>query len=108
MREAFEKILALQNQSAKTQTDVAGLQQKLHEITADQARLRANLKEMPETAAAYKRYLKKFDDQETMIEKLQDQIQELQKQAIQQRQELDAFVDGLYMEATIEKASPLP
>ena len=39
-------------------------------IVDDQARLRANLKEMPATAAAYKRYLEKFDQQETQIEDL--------------------------------------
>ena len=41
---------------------------KLNDIVQDQTRLRANLREMPPTAEAYKRYLKKFDDQETEIE----------------------------------------
>ena len=44
----------------------------------DQVRLRANLKEMPATAEAYKRYLKKFDDQETQIEDFQKKIKKLQ------------------------------
>jgi hypothetical protein len=47
-------------------------------ITDDQARLRANLKEMPSSAAAYKRYREKFDDQQTQIENLQADIKALQ------------------------------
>ena len=52
------------------------VEQQLKDITDDQARLRANLKEMPSTAEAYKRYLKKFDDQETQIEELRKKIKE--------------------------------
>jgi len=36
---------------------------QLNVITQDQDRLRKNAQEMPPEAAAYKRYLKKFDDQ---------------------------------------------
>ena len=46
-------------------------------ITEDQARLRLNLREMPTTAKAYKRYLDKFDQQETRIEQLQQDLQKL-------------------------------
>ena len=40
---------------------------------------------MPPTAAAYKRYLEKFDEQETEIEKLQAKIKKLQAAEHQQR-----------------------
>ena len=35
-------------------------------------------KEMPSTAEAYRRYLKKFDDQETQIEEYQADVKKLQ------------------------------
>src|SRR5207244_2891525 len=82
------------------------LNNRLTEIANDQQRLRANLKEMPSTAAAYKRYLQKFDDQETAIEKLQAQIQELQGRDDKLQRECDAYVDGLDVEATVRKAPP--
>ena len=63
---------------AKTQREIAEQQRQLKVITDDQTRLRANLKEMPPTAAAYKRYLEKFDEQETQIEKYQAEIKKLQ------------------------------
>ena len=58
----------------------------------DQARLRANLKEMPATAEAYKRYLKKFDDQETQIEDYQAKIKKLQGVELDQKKEFDDYL----------------
>ena len=64
-------------------------------ISEDQTRLRANLREMPTTAAAYKRYLDKFDKQETEIESLRDQQKKLQNSVLKQRQEVDQFLANL-------------
>ena len=68
------------------------LQRQLKVITEDQARLRANLKEMPTTAQAYKRYLKKFDEQETQIEKYQADIKKLQADEHDQKKAFDDFL----------------
>jgi len=67
-------------------------------ITQDQVRLRANLKEMPQTAAAYKRYLDKFDKQETEIEKVQATIKELQEAEHQQKKDYETFLGALDVE----------
>jgi hypothetical protein len=40
---------------------------------------------MPPNAAAYKRYLQKFDDQETQIERLQADVKRLQQEEHNQR-----------------------
>ena len=50
---------------------------------------------MPPTAAAYKRYLDKFDQQETEIEKLRDLIKQLQNTELQQRRGLDDYLGAL-------------
>ena len=76
----------------KTQREIAELERQLKVITDDQARLRANLKEMPPTAAAYKRYLEKFDEQETQIEKYQADIKKLQGTEHQQQKEFEDFL----------------
>ena len=60
---ALEKVVTIQDKVAATQKETAQSQQQLAEIARDQERLRANIKEMPQTAAAYKRYLEKFDSQ---------------------------------------------
>ena len=47
---------------------------------------------MPPTAAAYKRYLDKFDQQETQIEKYQADIMKLQETEHQQKKEFEDFL----------------
>jgi hypothetical protein len=102
---AFAKLLALQNKVTATKEESVRVKQELDDITRDQARLRANLKEMPATSAAYKRYLEKFDKQETTIEKLQERIQDLQSLAEKQRLEYETFVNSLDLEATVQGIS---
>jgi hypothetical protein len=50
---------------------------------------------MPPTAAAYKRYLEKFDQQETDIEKLQADLKKLQGTEHNQRTEYETFLANL-------------
>ena len=95
VKEALNQSLTLKAKLAETQRDLAHQNQLLRDINLDQGRLRANLKEMPATAAAYKRYLEKFDKQETEIEDLQEKIKQLQAREFQQRKDLDTFLVGL-------------
>jgi hypothetical protein len=88
LRQALELRLALN----KTQREIGEQQRQLQTITDDQVRLRANLKEMPPTAAAYKRYLEKFDQQETDVEKLQADVKKLQGTEFSQKKEFDDFL----------------
>ena len=78
--------------------DIADQQLQFKTITEDQVRLRANLKEMPPTAAAYKRYLDKFDQQETQIEKYQAGIKMLQETEHQQQKEFEDFLNNFSAE----------
>ncbi len=78
VKDGLNDAMKLRWAMAKTQQEIGELQRQLNVITQDQVRLRANLKEMPATAAAYKRYLEKFDLQETQIEKYQADIKKLQ------------------------------
>jgi hypothetical protein len=88
LRQALDLRLALN----KTQREIGEQQRQLQTITDDQARLRANLKEMPPTAAAYKRYLEKFDQQETDVEKLQADIKKLQGTEFSQKKDFEDFL----------------
>ena len=68
------------------------LQRQLNTLVNDQARLRENIKATPSTAAVYKKYLKKLDDQEEQIEKYQDDIKKLQKQEHEQKKAFEDFL----------------
>src|SRR5207302_1981689 len=74
VKKGLEQAIALRGAWSRTTRDIQELERQLRGITDDQARLRANLREMPRTAAAYKRYLDKFDRQETEIERLQADV----------------------------------
>jgi hypothetical protein len=98
VKAALTRALALRGKLAQSQRELQQQQRQLNDITADQDRLRKNLREMPPTAAAYKRYLKKFDDQETQIEKFQALIKELQDSEHAQRKDYEAFLTALNVE----------
>jgi hypothetical protein len=48
-------------------------------------------------SAAYRRYLKKFDDQETEIENLQEAVKKLQLTEQEQRQAYEEFLANLHI-----------
>jgi hypothetical protein len=98
VKEAVHGALDLKGKLSITQRELAQKNQQLNDIVKDQERLRANLREMPPTAAAYKRYLKKFDDQETEIEQLRETIKKLQEVEHQQRLALDNYLAKLNVE----------
>src|SRR5207248_11054216 len=64
VKDALTRALTLRGRVAEAQRELQQLDRQLKVITDDQERLRKNLREMPKEAVAYKRYLKKFDDQE--------------------------------------------
>jgi septal ring factor EnvC (AmiA/AmiB activator) len=98
VKDGLQKAIDLRWATAKTQREIAELAKQLKVIVDDQVRLRANLKEMPATADAYKRYLKKFDDQETQIEDFQARIKKLQDTEHEQQKEFDDFLAGFSAE----------
>jgi hypothetical protein len=70
----------------------------LKEISTDQERLRANLREVPSSSAAYKRYLEKFDKQETEIERLQEETKQLRQTGERQQKEYETYLANLTIE----------
>jgi hypothetical protein len=92
VKDGLKQAMAFRVELAKTQREIKEQQRQLDTITNDQTRLRANLREMPSTAAAYKRYLEKFDKQETQIETLQADIKKLQAVEHRQKKEFDDFL----------------
>ena len=95
---ALEEAMGLRSKWTDTQRELAGIAKQLADIGTEQARLRANLKELPPTAAAYKRYLEKFDAQETQIEKLQADQKRLTEAEQQARARFEQYVSGLMVE----------
>ncbi len=92
VKTGLQKALELRWEMAKTQREIAELQRQLETIRTDQPRLRANLKELPQTSEAFQRIVKKFNEQETQIEKYQADIKKLQEVEHTQRKALEDFL----------------
>jgi hypothetical protein len=92
VKAGLKKSLELRWAMQKTQREIAELQRQLDAIRNDQPRLRANLKELPQTSEAYKRIVKKFNEQETQIEKYQEDIKKLQGVEHEQRKDFEDYL----------------
>jgi hypothetical protein len=98
VKKALGQALELKGKLSATQRELQQQERLLKVIVDDQARLRANLREMPQTADAYKRYLKKFDEQETEVEAYQKKIKALQETELTQRKAFEDFLAKLDVE----------
>jgi hypothetical protein len=94
LREVGERRAAL----AALAEEVAELSQKRTAITDEQARLRANIANVPHDSAAYKRYLAKFDAQETELEKLHEAIEGKKATIKKSQREFDVYLKALNVE----------
>jgi hypothetical protein len=98
VKEALEKAVTLRLKLSDTQRELAQLQTQLKAITDDQSRLRANFERLPPTSVAYKRYLEKFDTQETEIERLQAEVKKQQETEKGQQKAYEEYLAGLTVE----------
>jgi hypothetical protein len=97
VRDALVKARELKGKLTATRRAIAQKERQLKRIVDDQARLRANMERVPKDSAAYRRYLKKFDDQETEIENLQEAVKKLQLTEQEQRQAYEEFLANLHI-----------
>jgi hypothetical protein len=92
---AVQKASVLKGKLQDARRELAHVERQLKDVRDDQARLREDLKVVPPTAAAYKRYVEKFDKQETEIEQYQARVKELQNTEHQQAEEFNRFLANL-------------
>jgi hypothetical protein len=96
--EALKKSQDMKFKMGETQRELALARQQLTDIERDQTRIRANLKDTPSSAEAYKKYLAKLDAQEGEIDKLTAKIKELQEAENKQRKEFESYLANLSVE----------
>jgi hypothetical protein len=92
VKAGLRKAQGLRWEWGKTQREVGEQQRQLQAITEDQTRLRANLREVPQTSPLPRRYLDKLGKQEDEVEKYQAEVQKLQAQEHARRKALDDFL----------------
>jgi hypothetical protein len=92
VKEGLKKAQELRWEWARTQREVGEQQRQLQAITEDQTRLRANLREVPQSSPLHKRYLEKLGKQEDEVEKYRAEVKRLQAQEHARRKALDDFL----------------
>ncbi len=95
VKAALIKSLDMARKISETQKELSGAEKQLDLLSKDQARLRENIKIIPMSSEHYKKFLDKFVSQETRIETLQNQVQQLQTALQTREREYDAFVNSL-------------
>jgi hypothetical protein len=92
VKEGLKKAQELRWEWARTQREIGEQQRQLQAITEDQTRLRANLREVPQSSPLHKRYLDKLGRQEDEVEKYRAEVKRLQAQEHARKKALDDFL----------------
>ena len=92
VREALIKTMGLKSAMLDTQRQLEQKQRELADISQEQKRIRDNLNTVTQNSQYYTRLLGKLNDQENRIEKLQGDIERLQRLYDQQRKEMEAYL----------------
>ena len=95
VKEALQRIVALRDRAGDTARRRAALEQRIREMTQEQARIRDNMGKLSQTSDLYARYVKKLDQQESEIDKLRKDIDALKATEEEQRRELNDFLLAL-------------
>lgn len=95
VRDALTKAAALQGTAAETERQLNDRNAQVAAITAEQGRIRENLKTVDKGSAYATRLLKKLDDQESQIEALRKEAETLRAKLEGQRRELGEYLRGM-------------
>ncbi len=92
---AIKKVLDYQGELNDISRRRSKLEEQMSELGEEQDRIRSNLDSVPDNSKLYARYLKKMDDQEDAIEKLQVEIAQLRDAEGAKRKDLEKFISDI-------------
>ena len=92
LRRALERVVALRTELSDLSRQRGDLEKALREVVEDQARIRENLRTLQKNTDTYQRQIRKFDELETRIEQLRNQIDTARRTEAQKRQELENYL----------------
>jgi hypothetical protein len=95
VHDALAQVLDAKQAMASTDRQIAETSKQVADVTAEQARIRENMKAVAPSTDYYNRLVKKLDEQETQIEGWQKELDSLHKQADAQRKDLDTKLGQL-------------
>jgi hypothetical protein len=94
VRDALLKAMSLKGAVVETERQLQERHQQLTDMTNEQQRIRENMAAVSSTSQYYTRLLTKLNDQETTMEKLQGEIEQLKRTLERQRNELETYLSN--------------
>ncbi|HET6883993.1 MAG TPA: hypothetical protein VFI31_27820 [Pirellulales bacterium] len=98
VKEALAEVIRRKQQISEVAARKQQLEQQITAIDQEQNRIRQNMQQLDRNSDLYRRYVKKFSEQEDEVEKLRGQIASLATDLGKRQSELDAFLVGLELE----------
>jgi hypothetical protein len=95
IRAVLEKAAQIMGAGEDIDRQIAAINKQQSEIDADQGRIRENMKTVGQMSQYYQRLLTKLNEQETSIEKLQRDREELRAKRDAARKALEDYLRGL-------------
>lgn len=95
VRDAVGKAVKMKRAALDVERQIAVRTQQIAEIAAEQARMRENMKTVAPSTQYYDRLLAKLNEQESSIERLQKERDDLTAKRDSLRQELSEYLDAL-------------
>jgi hypothetical protein len=95
VQQALQKAVTLRERLEQTRTQVQRLAQRLETITQEQSRIRQNMERLATNSDLYNRYVRKLDQQETEIDSLRKESDNLKATEERQKRELEEYLLGL-------------
>jgi hypothetical protein len=95
IKEALQEIIKRKAALAKATQDLNELNRRIQVIFDEQGRVRQNMTQVPKDSELFRRYLTKFGEQETEVEKLRGQVQELIANQAQAQKALNDYLQAL-------------
>ncbi len=95
---ALEQIVEMQSRKLGVVQERQQLEQQVKNINEEQNRIRQNMQQLDRNSDLYKRYVKKFGEQEDAVETLRRQIEKLTQDEVRQAKALDDYLSSLDLE----------
>jgi DNA repair exonuclease SbcCD ATPase subunit len=98
LKDRLQEALKVKGTWDTVRQDIAAAGTRVQTITADQKRLRDNMRELPKESKLFEKYLKTLEDQEKEMEDLQAKLKTLQANEAVARKAYDDFLANLSAE----------
>jgi chromosome segregation ATPase len=98
VKDALHKVASMRNTLSQTTADRSRREQRISEITQEQARIRENMARLSQTSDLYNSYVKELTQQENDLAALRKEIESLKDTETKQQRDLNDYILNLDVE----------